>query len=170
MLAWAKGQVPRVATVREAYGVALYLAEDFANCVTELQAYRRMTGRNDQNHLIADAQRALGRELDVVANLARELVDDTQAPLDRRVEAVIVWSAATADRGDVAGARAILRRFLANATVNDPEMACRIHYLAGDLAERSDDAAAARESFALVRRLDADYMDIEDRLGRLGPA
>jgi hypothetical protein len=78
-LAWAKHQAPRVAPVREAYGVACYLDGDWAKALTELQAYRRMTGRNDQNHLIADSLRGLGRDPSKVAEPVEELLADDRS-------------------------------------------------------------------------------------------
>ena len=87
------------AAIREAYGVARYLSEDFAGALTELQAYVRISGRNDQNHVIADCHRALGRDLDRIEEPARALLDDDRAPADRRAEAAIVLAAALGDAG-----------------------------------------------------------------------
>src|SRR6266581_2955521 len=56
----AKELAPRSGAVREILGIALYRAERFREALRELQAYRRITGRLDQNHLIADSHRALG--------------------------------------------------------------------------------------------------------------
>src|SRR6266496_3832125 len=56
----AKAQAPRSGAVREVLGLAYYEADRWREALRELQAYRRMTGRADQNHLIADAYRALG--------------------------------------------------------------------------------------------------------------
>ena len=56
----AKWLASRSGAVREVLGIALYRTERFRDALRELQAYRRMTGRADQNHLIADSYRALG--------------------------------------------------------------------------------------------------------------
>src|SRR5262245_61288912 len=56
----AKALAPRSGPVREVLGMALYRNERYREALRELQAYRRITGRPDQNHLIADAYRALG--------------------------------------------------------------------------------------------------------------
>src|SRR5439155_466722 len=56
----AKELAPRSGAVREVLGMALYRAGRFQEALRELQAYRRLTGRLDQNHLIADSHRALG--------------------------------------------------------------------------------------------------------------
>jgi hypothetical protein len=142
-LAWAKHQAPRVGAVREAYGVACYLDGDWAKALTELQAYRRMTGRNDQNHLIADSQRGLGRDSSKVAEPVEELLADDRIKDDLRAEAVIVWAGALADGGDLDAARAVLRRELAR--VHDPgdDHVVRLVTVAAELAERDGDPDAA---------------------------
>lgn len=167
VLAWAKHEAPRIAPVREAYGVALYLREDYAGALTELQAYRRITGRIDQNHVVADCLRALGRDIDQIAAAAEALIDDEQAPEDRRAEAVIVWAAALADRGDVAGGRAILRRFLERRRSGDAEHDLRVRYLAADLAERGRDVAETQRQLELIVAVDPAFLDAAARLDGL---
>jgi hypothetical protein len=165
MLAWAKDQAPKVAAVREAYGVARYLAGDFAAALSELQAYRRLTGRRDQNHLVADCLRALGRDQAKVVEVAQELVADDTAPADRRIEAAIVWAASLADGGDVAAGRAVLRRVLRPG--DDAEHQLRARYLAADLALRAGDRDEARRLFEDVAAAAPDFLDVEDRLAAL---
>lgn len=167
MLAWAKHEAPRIAAVREAYGVALYLDEQFAAALSELQAYKRLTGRVDQNHLIADALRALDRGVDRVVDAAAELVDADDAPADRRAEAAIVWAAALADGGDVGAGRAVLRNFWARHGSGEGEHLLRVRYLAADLAERDGDAALAREEFEQILAIEPDFLDVADRLAAL---
>jgi hypothetical protein len=92
---------------------------------------------DDQNHLIADCLRALGRGIEQVADAAEPLVTDPQAPEDRRAEAAIVWAAALADAGDLGAGRAVLRRFLERPRSGDAEHDLRVRYVAADLAERA---------------------------------
>lgn len=167
VLAWAKSEASRLATIREAYGIALYQAGRYADAASELQAYRRFSGRHDQNHVLADCLRALGRDLDRIAETAGALVADEQAPVERRAEAAIVWAAAVADAGDLGAARAVLRRFLDGYTFGDADHDVRLRYLQGDLAARAGDTTAARDAFAAVAAIDPDYLDVEDRLGQL---
>jgi hypothetical protein len=159
-LAWAKHEAPRVATIREAYGVALYLDERFADALSELQAYRRMTGRTDQNHLVADCLRALGRGLDRVAAAAEELVTDTSAPEDRRAEAAIVWAAALADAGDVATGRAVVRRILDDVGGDDGEHVLRLHYLAAELAGKAGDPRDREHHLSAIADVDPESLDL----------
>jgi tetratricopeptide (TPR) repeat protein len=165
MLTWAKDEAPRIAAVREAYGVALYLTEDFAGALSELQAYRRLTGKVDQNHLVADCLRALGRDLDRVVDAAQELLSDTTAPPDRRTEAAIVWAGALADAGDLGAGRSVLRRVVGDA--GEAEHDLRARYLAADLAARDGDTGEARTQLDLIASVDPDYLDVADRLAQL---
>lgn len=168
VLAWAKGEAPRIATIREAYGVALYHAERYADAATELQAYRRLTGRSDQNHVLADCLRALGRDVDRIAETAGELVRDTDAPADRRAEAAVVWAAALADAGDLDGGRAVLRRFIDRNDLGNEEHELRAFYLLGDLAARDGDEREAHRWFTRVHDSEPELYDVAERLAELG--
>lgn len=162
-LGWAKHLAPRVAAVREAYGVARYLDEDFSGALTELQAYRRMTGRTDQNHVIADCLRGLDRDVDRVGELAEELLADTSAPAERRAEAAVVWAAALADDGQRSSARALLRRHLGRDAGTDEARAesheLRVLVLAARLAEQDGDLDEARAHRRQVVRIAPDLQE-----------
>ena len=167
VLAWAKAEAARLATIREAYGVALYQMGRFADAASELQAYRRFSGRQDQNHVLADCLRALGRDLDRITETAGALVADDTAPVERRAEAAIVWAAAVADSGDLGAARAVLRRFLDGYDLGEQEHDLRLLYLEGDLADRAGDTDEARRAFERIRAVDPDLLDVEERLDRM---
>ncbi|MFA9428566.1 hypothetical protein [Egicoccus sp. AB-alg2] len=167
MLAWAKHEAPRIAAVREAYGVALYLEEQYPAALSELQAYKRITGKVDQNHLIADCLRALERGVDRVVDAAAALANADDAPEDRRAEAAIVWASALADSGDVGAGRAVLRKYLARIGAGRAEHVLRVRYVAAELAERDGDAAEAREQFLTIRAADPDFLDVDERLASL---
>ena len=166
-LEWAKHVCPRSPTVRETLGVAYYLTEDFANALTELQAYRRLSGRQDQNHVLADCHRALGKPTRGIADLIEAMAES--APTERYVEGLIVWASAVADGGDVAAGQAILRPRLAE--VGDPsdptDEDVRLWYAAGDLAARAGDADAAVAFFERVVAADADSYDARERIEAL---
>ena len=57
-----------------------------------------MTGRADQNHIIADCLRGLGRPAEAVP-LAEEELASKGVPNEAKAEAVIVAASALADRG-----------------------------------------------------------------------
>lgn len=161
-LEWAKHVAPRVSAVREAYGVARYLDEDFSGALTELQAYRRMTGRVDQNHVIADCLRGLGRDRERIVALVEELLGDEQAPADRRAEGVIVWAGALIDEGQRPAARSLLRRHLSSpggrdGTLGEPHQ-LRVLVLAAELAERDGDDEEARTYRQLIARSEPELL------------
>lgn len=167
-LSWARFHAPKVPAIREAYGVALYLDEAYEAAVTELQAYKRLTGRNDQNHLIADCFRALRKPLDKIVEPVREAFDDDRVSPDRHAEACIVWASALADSGDVASGRAVLRRYFERypeAKRNEGAHDLRVRVVAATLAEQAGDTRDAKEHRARIAAIDASYFDddAEDR-------
>lgn len=166
-LAWAKHQAPRVASIREAYGVARYLAEDYAGALTELQAYARISGRNDQQHLVADCHRAVGRGIERVEEAARRLLDDDRAPADRRAEAAIVLAGAYGDVGRPAEGSAILRPLLPSRRGQDDDHHLRVRSLIADLAVQAGDREEARRQLAVLVAVEDDPLDAGVRLAAL---
>lgn len=172
-LEWAKSDAPRAPSIRETLGIAHYLTGDWARALTELQTYRRFTGRNDQNHLIADCMRAQGRDILEVGRVASE-IDPERDGADRYAEAMIVWASALADAGDLPGAKVVLRRTLEELATAEPaeddetpEHMLRLWYVAGDIAERGEDHDEARRWFARVAAVADGLYDVEERLERL---
>jgi hypothetical protein len=164
-LAWAKDQAPRVAAIREALGVARYLAEDYAAALTELQAYARISGRNDQNHLVADCLRALGRDVDRVEAAARALLDDDRAPADRRAEAAIVLAGALGDAGRPQDGLDVLAPVLTERRQRDLDHHLRVRSLVADLALAVGDRDAARRQLEVLLATDDDgSFDARERL------
>jgi hypothetical protein len=166
-LVWAKSVASRSPSVREALGVAHYLAEDYRGALNELRAYRRLAGSLDQEHLVADCLRALGHPVSDVAATVEALLEAEVHPA-RQVEGLLVWAGAVADTGDVAGARAVLRRAgRARLEASGEEARWRYAYLAGDLAERAGDVKAAISAFRTLAALDDDPFEVIERLERL---
>src|SRR5207247_2337810 len=90
-----KGHSGRAAATRS--GVARYRAGQYRDALRELQAYRRMTGRLDQNHLIADSYRGLGmpeKAVPVAVEAVRSRLRE-----EPRAEAAVVGASALADLG-----------------------------------------------------------------------
>lgn len=174
-LEWAKEDAPRATSVRETLGIARYHLEEWPAALSELQAYRRMSGRNDQNHLIADCLRGLGRETEQIAEAVQPMDVDEDGP-DRVAEGLIVWASALADDGDPTAGRAVLARMQGDAIdapsgppPDEPaEHDLRLWYVAGDLAARSGDEEAARRWFERVASVAPDAFDVDERLSALG--
>jgi len=149
----AKELASRAPAVREILGLALYELERFSEALSEMQAYRRMSGRADQNHIIADCLRSLGRP-DRAVPLAEEALASKGVPLAAKAEAVIVASSALADQGKFDQALGMLRRIRTRDDVAGPEV-IRVWYVTGNILEqagRRADALGAEDLRELLDR------------------
>jgi tetratricopeptide (TPR) repeat protein len=161
----AKGLAPRSGAVRETLGLALYGAGRWRDAIRELQAYRRMSGRQDQNHIIADAYRGVGQPERGLEDVMTEL--RTQAvPEEAKAEATVVGASALADLERYDEALALLRRFPTRETVGRPHD-LRIWYVTGDVLERAGRREEAEREFRRVLRFDASAFDAAERVARL---
>lgn len=168
-LAWAKEVAPRAPAIREGLAVARYLTGDYRAALNELRAYKRLSGADDQDHLLADTLRATGHTATEVGEVAQAMAAG-DAPAERRLEALLVWAGAVADAGDLDAARAVLRRADAQLVDAAGDAARdRLTYLAGDLAARAGDTAGARRAFQRLLETSEDPYDADERLEALGP-
>jgi tetratricopeptide (TPR) repeat protein len=146
----ARATAARVPAVREAAGIAAYLAGEYAEALAELRTVRRMTGTDDHLAVLADCERALGRP-----ERALELWRSGEtAKLDAaaRAELLIVAAGARRDLGQPETAATMLRvRELAAPPA--PHVARLRYALAECLLELGRETEAA-EWF--VRAADAD--------------
>lgn len=161
----AKAQAPRAAGVREVLGLAHYQAERYREALAELQAYRRMSGRREHNHLIADCHRALGAPEKAVP-LALDALR-SRIPEAARAEAAVVGGAALADLGRYDEAVAMLRSFPTREAEARPHD-LRVWYVLGDVLERSGRPKDAAREFQRIVRHDPDAFDAVERLARIG--
>lgn len=161
----AKRFAPRSAAVREVLGLALYGQERWSEALTELKAYKRITGRVDQNHLIADCLRGLGRPADAIPFAEEELRGT--APNDAKAEAVIVAASALADQKRFAEALAFLGRAKTRDDISE-SYTLRLWYVRGDILARAGRKAEAAEEFRKVMRHDTSAFDAAERLAQLG--
>jgi tetratricopeptide (TPR) repeat protein len=151
--------------VREVLGLALYGQERWSEALTELKAYKRITGRVDQNHLIADCLRGLGRPADAIPFAEEELRGT--APNDAKAEAVIVAASALADQKRFAEALAFLGRAKTRDDISE-SYTLRLWYVRGDILARAGRKAEAAEEFRKVMRHDTSAFDAAERLAQLG--
>jgi tetratricopeptide (TPR) repeat protein len=106
----ARDRASRLAPVREAVGVAAYLAGDFAEAAREIRAYARMSGDESYRAVLADCERALGRPenaLKLVAEAFEGQPDDEEL-----VELQLVEAGARQDLGEFPAAALILEAAL----------------------------------------------------------
>ena len=161
LLTWAKSTAARSGAIREALGIALYMAGDYSGAHRELMAYRRLSNRFDQNHLLADCARATGRSEKVV-----EYVEEMEAqgvPRDRVAEGLIVLAGDRADRGEYEAALAALSRAgLSPDVVEDHQP--RLWYAAADIHERMGEPERARDYLEAIAAVTEDFLDVEERL------
>lgn len=160
----AKALSPRSPAVREVLGMALYGQGRWQEALQELKAYKRMTGRVDQNHLIADSLRGSGKPEQVVP-LAEEVLR-AKVSNDVKAEAVIVAAAALADQGRFAEGLAFLRRAQTRDDVSEP-YTLRLWYVTGDLLSRLGRTSEARGQFEKIMRHDPGAFDAAERLAQL---
>lgn len=160
----AKALAPRSGAIREVLGIAHYQQERFREALTELQAYRRMTGRVDQNHLMADSHRALGAPQKAVA-LVQEVLG-ARVPDEVRAEAAVVGGAALADLGRYDEALTLLRKFSTKPEIARPHD-LRVWYVTGDVLERAGRRAEAAKEFRRIVRHDPSALDAGERLAAL---
>jgi tetratricopeptide (TPR) repeat protein len=162
--AQAKSMAPRSGAIREVLGIARYREGRFREALTELQTYRRITGRLDQNHLIADSHRALGapeKAVGVVQEVLSARIAD-----EVRAEAAVVGGAALADLGRYEEALSLLRRFSTKAEMARPHD-LRVWYVTGDVLERAGRRVEAAKEFRRIVRHDPAAFDAAERLAAL---
>jgi tetratricopeptide (TPR) repeat protein len=152
--------------VRELAGLALYRTGRYREALRELQAYRRMTGRLDENHLIADSQRALGAPEKAIEPV-RQVLQQPRVPEEVRAEAAVVGASALADLGRFSEALAMARSFPTRSREARP-FDLRLWYVAGDVLVRAGRPKEAAEEFRRILRVDANAFDVPERLAQLG--
>jgi tetratricopeptide (TPR) repeat protein len=160
----AKHLAGRSARVREILALAYYGAEQWREALREMQAYRRMSGRVDENHVIADCYRAMGRPERAVDEAEGALQADLSDEI--KAECAVVGASALADVGRFDDALAFLRRFPTNAAVGR-SFDLRVWYVAGDILARQGRVDEAAREFARVVRHDPSAFDASDRLVEL---
>jgi tetratricopeptide (TPR) repeat protein len=117
----AREQAARVASVREAVGLAAYRSGRFAEALTELRTARRLTGSNVHLPLMADCERGLGRPDRALALTQSD--EARQLDAAGRVELMIVEAGARSDLGEPEAAVVVLQRPELQSTAHEPWVA-----------------------------------------------
>jgi tetratricopeptide (TPR) repeat protein len=149
----ARAMAGRVGAVREAAGLTAYLAGEWADALSELRTARRITGRADHLHVMADCERALGRP-----EKALTYGDDPAVPTleqEVRVELVIVLAGARHDLGQHDAAIVLLQDPAKRTTAKRP-WAARLWYAYADALLTAGRADDAREWFSRAADVDVD--------------
>ena len=158
----AKQMAARVGIVREVSGIMAYKSGRWAEALTELQAGRRMTGRNDYLPLMADSERGLGR-----LDRALDLVHSAEAkrlPRAAQIELRIVESGIRRDQG-LTDAAVLALQVPELTDGKQRPWSARLFYAYGEALLAADRTEAAREAFS--RAVVADEDEQTDALARL---
>jgi len=161
----ARRLAARVGVVREATGIAAYQTGRWAEALSELRAARRMTGNDEYVPLMADCDRALGRE-DRALALIRE-VDASKLDRGTQIELRIVESGIRRDQGLAEAAVVVLQV---------PELtrgrlrpwSARLFYAYAEALLAAGREYEAREAFTRAADADTDgETDAAERLDKL---
>jgi tetratricopeptide (TPR) repeat protein len=136
----AKDLAPRDATIRETLGVAAYRIGDWKTALSELRAYRRMTGETTHMPIEMDVLRAQGRDGDV-EKVWRELQDRGAKPAAYN-EGRVVYGAFLIDKGNPDQALEVLGRRVPGRDATESEL--RRAYVAARAAAAVGDKRLAR--------------------------
>ena len=164
-IAAAKRRAGRVAPVREAAGIAAYLAGDYAEAIAELRTVRRMTGADEYVPMLADCERGMGRPQRAL-ELIKE-VDQRKADPSTRVELTLVAAGARADLGQVDAALVVLQiPELTKLPKGGPR--ARLQYAYADLLEQAGRIDEAHEWMRKAAVSDIEGVtDAEERVEEL---
>jgi tetratricopeptide (TPR) repeat protein len=158
--------MPGAPSVRELLGLALYRSGQYPAAAEQLEAYVAITGEVDQHPVLMDCARAR-RDHDRVDELWRELAEVSPGAA-LVTEGRIVLAGSLADRGRLKEAIALLSRRADTSPKRVQEHHLRLWYALADLEERAGKLPRARTLFDRVRRQDASFADVAERLAALG--
>lgn len=160
-----RDEIPRAASVRELLGLALYRSGRFAEAARELEVFVELTGDVAQHPVLMDCYRA-SRAYARVEELWREL-GEASPSAELVTEGRIVFAGTLADRSRIDEAiRLLARRASSPRRVREHHL--RVWYALADLEERAGNLPRARSLFEQVRRHEADFADVAERIAALG--
>lgn len=154
-------QAPGSLAVRELLGLTYYRLGRWKDATRELEALAQRTSSTDQHPVLADCYRALKR-WERVDQLWAELRSASPSA-ELMAEGRIVVAGSRADRGDLAGAIALLEEKARRPPRRVRAHHLRVAYALADLYERAGDISHARELFTWVSEHQADFADAARR-------
>jgi tetratricopeptide (TPR) repeat protein len=156
----AKHMALRAASVRELLGLAYYRTGKWQEAARELSAFRRISGSTEQNPVLADCYRAMGKP-ERALELCDE-IDPSAVSEDVFFEGTIVAAGALADMGRLDEAIARLESVPLRPKIAEPHH-LRAWYALADLLERNARFTQAREWFEAVAGADPEITDAPER-------
>jgi tetratricopeptide (TPR) repeat protein len=165
MLRPLRDAYPDASAVRELMGLCHYRIGQYQAAAKELEAFVELTDSVEQHPVLMDCMRAMGK-WNRVDDLWEELA--ASSPSSALVsEGRIVLAGSRADRSRVSDAIAILERKGAQPK-RIQEHHLRLWYALADLYERAGEIPKARALFLQIRKHDASFADVAERLATLG--
>jgi tetratricopeptide (TPR) repeat protein len=156
--------LPESPSVRELLGLAHYRLGHYPAATKELEAFAELSGSVEQHPVLMDCYRAQ-RRWRKVDECWRELTAANPGA-ELAIEGRIVAAGALADRGRIDDGIRLLTR--ADKKVAKPKPHhLRLWYALADLEERAGNVPRARALFDRVRREDAAFADVAERLAGL---
>ncbi len=153
-----------VPEVRELQGLIHYRLGQWPKAITQLEAFRELTGSTEQHPVLADAHRALGH-FDDVEVLWAEIREASPSPA-LVTESRIVTAGALADQDRLEDAVRLLEKGW-KPPKRPREDHLRRAYALADVYERSGRVARAREVFSWVQSHEPHFGDIAERVAAL---
>ncbi len=160
-------EAPRVAAVRELFGITLYRQEKWKNAAKELEAYRQLSegaAAVEQHPVLADCYRALQQwaQVEALWDELREVSPTAELVTEGR----IVMAGSLADQGELRAAIRLIGQGFTFPKKPRPHHLRRAYVLA-DLCERAGDLPRARDLFARIEAADPQFADVRRRLRQM---
>ena len=149
----ARTRGARIAVVRETCGIAAYHCEEWAEALSELRTYTRITGHAEHLPVMADCERGLGRP-DRALSIARSQ-DVGRLDVAGRVEMRIVAAGARRDMGQLDAAITTLECKELDSKSTEPWSA-RIRYAYAEMLLAAGRKQEARDWFVKATLVDAE--------------
>lgn len=160
---YAASHAGRIAIVREAAGIAAYVAGLYSEALRELRAARRLSGMDTMYRAMeVDCERALGRPDAALRSAQNALQLDLED--DERAELAIVITGIYHDQGNDELALITIEDAIRNAP-KDTETLRRLHSVRADRLEdlgRVREAEAIRERIYVPEEPEVELYDIEE--------
>ncbi len=155
----ARDRASRIAAVREAVGVAAYLAGDFAEAARELRAYARISGDESYRAVLADCERGLGRPENAIRLVNEALAAGPEE--EELVELRLVEAGARQDLGELPAAALVLEAALGGrptpAGLGHPDLGqLRLAMAYADLLADRGEEELAMEWYVAIAAADPD--------------
>ncbi|MDE0644341.1 MAG: hypothetical protein OXH95_09475 [bacterium] len=159
----AKELSPRSSAIRELLGISSYRCRKWADALSELRAYRRLTGDTDHMPMEMDALRALNRDRDIEAAWSR--FQELGGNPSTEAEANVVYASFLLDQGRAAEAWNIVGP--ERLAVDAPPYERRCWFVAARAALELDEQEVAAQIIETLRRLEPDMPGLEELIDQV---